>query len=168
MVATLGLLLSWAMLPLALSVSLLLLLSSLSLQALALQGGSLQAVQQRRRQQEDQLMTAAQQLAGRLQRRHRCLLALDDSRWGAAGCATAGELAMLRQGQAQGPWRLVRYWQEPSAEAGGEGLEGRAQLLLQQGDQAAAAFALHWRRPDPDAPPQLLAVRELGLRQVQP
>jgi hypothetical protein len=158
------------MLPLALSVSLLLLLSSLSLQALALQGGSLQAVQQRRRQQEDQLMTAAQQLAGRLQRRHRCLLALDEQAWGAAGCATAGELAALRQGQGQGPgsWRLMRYSQQPSAEAGGALLEGRAQLLLQQGDQAAAAFALHWRRPDPDAPPELLALRELGLRQVQP
>jgi hypothetical protein len=156
------------MLPLALSVSLLLLLSSLSLQALALQGGSLQAVQQRRRQQEDQLMTAAQQLAGRLQRRHRCLLALDEQAWGAAGCATAGELAALRQGPGPGSWRLMRYAQEPSAEAGGALLEGRAQLLLQQGDQAAAAFALHWRRPDPDAPPELLALRELGLRQVQP
>jgi len=153
------------MVPLALSVSLLLLLSSLSLQALALQGGSLQAVQQRRRLQEDQLMTAAQQLAGQLQRRHRCLLALDDSGWGAAGCATAGELAALRQGQG---WRLVRYSSEPTGAAGGEALEGRAQLLVQQGDQAGAAFALHWRRADPAAPPQLLGLRELGLRQVQP
>jgi hypothetical protein len=159
------------MLPLALSVSLLLLLSSLSLQALALQGGSLQAVQQRRRLQEDQLMTAAQQLAGRMQRRHRCLLALDDSGWGAAGCATAGELAALRQGQGLGEgqaWRLVRYSNEPIGAAGGEVLEGRGQLLLQQGDQAGAAFALHWRRTDPAAPPQLLGLRELGLRQVQP
>jgi hypothetical protein len=159
------------MLPLALSVSLLLLLSSLSLQALALQGGSLQAVQQRRRLQEDQLMTAAQQLAGRMQRRHRCLLALDDSGWGAAGCATAEQLAGLRQGQGLGEgqsWRLVRYASEPTGAAGGEVLEGRGQLLLQQGDQAGAAFALHWRRADPAAPPQLLGLRELGLRQVQP
>jgi hypothetical protein len=157
------------MLPLALSVSLLLLLSSLSLQALALQGGSLQAVQQRRRLQEDQLMTAAQQLAGRLQRRHRCLLALDDSGWGAAGCATADELAALRQGQGEGQsWRLVRYASEPTGAVGGEVLEGRAQLLLQQGDRAGAAFALHWRRADPAASPQLLGLRELGLRQVQP
>jgi hypothetical protein len=151
----------------------LLLLSSLSLQALALQGGGLQAVQERRRQQEDQLMAAAQQLAGRLQRRHRCLLAVNDAGWGAAGCATAGELAELRQGQGPGPgvaqpWRLVRYSSEPSGVVGGQVLAGRAQLLLQQGDQAAAAFALHWRRPDPDAAPQLLTLRELGLRQVQP
>ena len=32
----------------------------------------------------------------------------------------------------------------------------------------AAAFALHWRRPDPAGPPVLVALRELGLRQVQP
>ena len=161
------------MVPLAMGVSLLLLLSSLSLQALALQGGSLQAVQQRRRQQEDQLMAAAQQLAGRLQRRHRCLLAVNDGGWAAAGCATAGQLAALRQGPGPGPgvaerWRLVRYSSEASGPVGGPALEGRAQLLLQLGDRAAAAFALHWRRPDEDAPPQLLALRELGLRQVQP
>lgn len=161
------------MLPLAMAVSLLLLLSSLSLQALALQGGSLQAVQQRRRQQEDQLMAAAQQLAGRLQRRHRCLLAVNDAGWAGAGCATAGELAALRQGQGPAPgvappWRLLRYSIEPSGQVGGQELDGRGQLLLQLGDEAAAAFALHWRRPTPDAPPQVLAVRELGLRELQP
>jgi hypothetical protein len=42
------------------------------------------------------------------------------------------------------------------------------ELLLQQGAGAAAAFALHWRRPDPAGPPQLVALRELGLRQVRP
>jgi hypothetical protein len=63
---------------------------------------------------------------------------------------------------------LVRYSSEPTGAAGGEVLEGRGQLLLQQGDQAGAAFALHWRRTDPAAPPQLLGLRELGLRQVQP
>lgn len=118
-------------------------------------------------------MTAAQQLAGRLQRRHRCLLALDAPAWAAAGCVTASELAALRQGQvAHQPWRLLGYTSEPgvepSPEAGGLGHDGRGQLLLQLGDQAAAAFVLHWRRPLPDGPPRLLAVRELGLRQVQP
>jgi hypothetical protein len=142
-----------AMLPLAWSVSLLLLLSSLSLQALALQEGSLQALRERRRQQEDQLMTAAQRLAGRLQRRHPCLLTLADGAWAAAGCATADELAALRQG-------LRAYRPDPG--------EGRAELLLQQGNEAAAAFALHWRRADGEGPPQLVALRELGLRQVRP
>jgi hypothetical protein len=145
------------MLPLAWSVSLLLLLSSLSLQALALQEGSLQAVQQRRRQQEDLLMTAAQRLAGRLQRRHPCLLALADGAWAAAGCATADELAALRQG-------LRAY----RPDLGDQAQEGRAELLLQQGNDAAAAFALHWRRADAEGPPQLVGLRELGLRQLQP
>jgi hypothetical protein len=62
----------------------------------------------------------------------------------------------------------LRYSIEPSGQVGGQELEGRGQLLLQLGDQAAAAFALHWRRPTPDAPPQVLAVRELGLRELQP
>ena len=148
------------MLPLAWSVSLLLLLSSLSLQALALQEGSLQALRLRRRQQEDQLMTAAQRLAGRLQRHHRCLLAVEGQAWSTAGCATAAELAQLRQS-------LRAYRPRPAAGAD-QAEEGWVELLLQQGDEAAAAFALHWRRPDPDAPPQLVALRELGLRQVQP
>jgi hypothetical protein len=148
------------MLPLAWSVSLLLLLSSLSLQALALQEGSLQALRQRRRLQEDQLMTAAQRLAGRLQRQHRCLLPLAAGEWDAAGCATAAELGALRQG-------LRAYRPEPAA-GGSQALEGRVELVLQQGQEAAAAFALHWRRPDPAGPPQLVALRELGLRQVQP
>jgi hypothetical protein len=157
------------MLPLALGVSLLLLLSSLSLQALALQQGSLQAVQQRRRLQEDQLMSAAQQLAGRLQRRHRCLLSLDDPHWETAGCATAAELAALRQGQAAGqPWQLMHYASAATLEAGGEVREGQGHLVVQQGQQAAAAFSLHWRIPAADRPPQLVALRELGLRQVQP
>ena len=148
------------MLPLAWSVSLLLLLSSLSLQALALQEGSLQALQQRRRQQEDQLMTAAQRLAGRLQRQHRCWLPLAAAAWPAAGCATAAELEELRQG--------LRAYQPAPASGDPQAPEGRVELLLQQGAGAAAAFALHWRRPDPAGPPVLVALRELGLRQVQP
>jgi hypothetical protein len=161
------------MLPLAWSVSLLLLLSSLSLQALALQGGSLQAVQQRRRQQEDQLMTAAQQLAGRLQRRHGCLLLHSHQHWAAAGCASAAELAALRQGEVEGqPWQLLAYSPEeaapppPSGWHGPQG-RGRGEVLLRLGDQAAA-FALHWWRPPGDGPPQLLGLSELGLREPRP
>ncbi|MFM9100466.1 MAG: hypothetical protein ACKOPS_03640 [Cyanobium sp.] len=157
--ATLRVLPKETMLPLAWSMSLLLLLSSLSLQALALQEGSLQALQQRRRQQEDQLMTAAQRLAGRLQRQHRCLLPLAIAAWPAAGCATATELAELRQG--------LRAYQPAPAGGDPQAPEGRVELLLQQGE-GAAAFALHGRRPDPAGPPVRVALRELGLRQVQP
>jgi len=146
------------MLPLSFSVSLLLLLSSLSLQALALQGRSLQVVQQRRRLLEDRLMEAAQQFAGALQRQHRCLLPLADAQWAEAACAEPGALEALRQGVAgnQG-WQLLHY--RPQSGAEGEGL---AELLLQSSDGGpAAAFALRFST---DESPRLLAVQELGLR----
>ena len=146
------------MLPLSFSVSLLLLLSSLSLQALALQGRSLQVVQQRRRLLEDRLMEAAQQFAGALQRQHRCLLPLSDVQWAQAPCADPGALEALRQGVAgeQG-WQLLHY--RPQAGVGGE---GQAELLLQpSGGGPAAAFALRFSAHES---PRLLAVQELGLR----
>jgi hypothetical protein len=154
------------LLPLAWSVSLLLLLSSLSLQALALQEGGLQAVLQRRRLQEDQLMAAAQQLAGRLQRRHPCLLPIAHQHWLSSPCAHDAALEDLDQGVALGqPWRLVHYRPEAPTEDG----EASAEVVLQQqSGGAAAAFALHWRLAEGDGSPQLLALRELGLRQVQP
>ncbi len=156
------------MVPLALSVSLLLVLSSLSLKALALQGGSLQALQQRRRLQEDQLMVAAQQLAGQLQRHHRCLLPQADHAWASAACATAGEAQALREGVAAGQgWRLLHY--RPGLSAAEGGTRGEGELLLQlEGGGGAAAFGLQWWRPGPDGSPQLLALRERGLRQVMP
>jgi hypothetical protein len=144
------------MLPLSFSVSLLLLLSSLSMQALALQGRGLQAVQQRRRLLEDQLMAAAQTLAGQLQRQHRCLLPLADQAWAWAGaaCASPGQLAALQAGQG---WRLLHY----------RPLQGEGELLLQSSAGGpAAAFRLRWQQADPQAPPQLLGVQELGLRGV--
>ena len=149
------------MLPLSMTVSLLLMLSSLSLQALALQGRSQEALGQRRRLLEDQLMAAAQQLAGALQRRHRCLLTLADGQWAAAGCASAADLQTLRQGVAGSQaWQLLHY--QPQAAAAGT---GRAELLLRGADGGpAAAYALHWRQQDG---PQLLGLQELGLRGVQ-
>ena len=151
------------MLPLSLTVSLLLLLSSLSLQALALQGRSLQVVQQRRRLVEDRLMEAAQQVAGALQRQHRCLLPLADQQWAQAACVDAGQLAALRQGVAgeQG-WQLLHY--RPQATSTGEADPGEAQaemLLQASGGGPAAAFALRFASGDS---PRLLGVQELGLR----
>ncbi len=153
------------MLPLSFSVSLLLLLSSLSLQALTLQGRGLQAVQQRRRLLEDQLMAAAQLVAGQLQRQHRCLLPLTDQAWAEAGaaCASPAELAALQGGQT---WRLLRYrqLQPPVAEGAAE---GEGELLLQpSAGGPSAAFRLRWQQADPQAPPQLLGMQELGLRGV--
>ena len=151
------------MLPLSFSVSLLLLLSSLSLQALTLQGRGLQAVQQRRRLLEDQLMAAAQVVAGQLQRQHRCLLPLADQAWAGAGaaCASPAELAALQAGQT---WRLLRYRQlQPPAVEGAA--QGEGELLLQpSAGGPAAAFRLRWQQVGPQAPPQLLGMQELGLR----
>lgn len=146
------------MLPLSFSVSLLLLLSSLSMQALALQGHSLQGVQHRRRQLEDRLLVAAQQLAGSLQRQHRCLLPLADHAWAQAGCADAGQLAALQQGvAAEQGWQLVHY--RPQVGATGE---GQAELLLQApGSGSAAAFALRFAAGEV---PRVLGIQELGLR----
>jgi hypothetical protein len=147
------------MLPLSISVSLLLLLSSLSLQALVLQGRSLDAVRERRRQQEDRLMAAAQQLAGALQRRHRCLLPLAAEQWPQAGCvAGAQAVAALRQGVAAAqPWQLAHY----RPRTAGSAAAGSADLLLRSGG-SQAAYALHWRAVEGE-PPRLLAVQELGL-----
>ena len=148
------------MLPFSLAVSLLMLLSSLSLQALVLQGRSLEAVRERRRLQEDRLMAAAQQLAGALQRRHRCLLPLAAEQWQQAGCVGGDDaLAALQAGvAADQPWQLAGYRPRPDGGAGG----GSADLLLRAGG-SQAAYAVHWRAPADGGPPALLAVQELGL-----
>lgn len=162
------------MLPLSLAVSLLMLLSSLSLQALALQGRSLQGVQQRRRHLEDQLLVAAQQLAGSLQRRHRCLLPLADHAWDPAApaaaaaaaplpCVSGAALPALRQGLVgDQPWTLVSYRPDPEQQ------RGELQVRLAAGGPAAA-FALHWdlRAPAGEAEPWLVRVQPLGLRGVR-
>ncbi len=146
------------MLPLSFSVSLLLLLSSLSMQALALQGRSLQVVQQRRRVLEDRLLVAAQQLAGALQRQHRCLLPLADAQWEQGGCADSAAVEALLQGvAAEQGWQLVHY--RPQAASGAE---GQAELLLRPSSGGpAAAFALRFVAGEE---PRLLGVQELGLR----
>lgn len=81
-----------------------LVLSSLSLQAMALQERRQVAVRQRLQAREDRLLAAAQAVAGSLQRRHRCLIALPESAWElqsqqASGCAQAGELQALKTGR---------------------------------------------------------------------
>ena len=77
------------MLPLALGVSMLLLLSSLSLQTVALQGHFDQVSQAARGRDEDALVGAAQRLVGELNLRHACLLSLPLSRWAHEGQSCA-------------------------------------------------------------------------------
>lgn len=77
------------MLPLALGVSMLMLLSSLSLQTVALQGRFDQVNQAGRGRDEDALVGVAQRLVGELNRRHACLLSLPLSRWPQEGQSCA-------------------------------------------------------------------------------
>jgi len=141
------------MLSLAISSSLLMLLSSLSFQALALQQRAQLQLQFRQRQLEDQLQSAAQRLVGRLQRQHPCLLPLPLERWPAAACAP--EVAALLPVGIQ----LLHY--QPAT-------SGAQLLLRRQAGGAAAAFALHWQPSAEPAPPQLQRLQFLGLRGVQP
>jgi len=150
------------LLPLAMNVALLLMLSSLLLLTLALQSRLQAAVQRQRRLAEDQLMSAAQQWAGRVQRG--CPEALA----GGPPCAEAGE-----------GYRLVSY------APGGGPEQGTGDLVLELTNAAAAprgAFALHWRRQPLETPvqggasaeagsaetpagaPRLLGIEERGLR----
>lgn len=76
-------------LPLALGVSMLLLLSSLSLQTVALQGHFDQLSEAGRGRDEDALVGAAQRLVGELNLRHACLLSLPLSRWAHEGQSCA-------------------------------------------------------------------------------
>lgn len=146
------------LLPLSTAASLLLMLSSLSLQAAALQARSQTSSGQRLRQAEDALMSAAQHLL--------------------AGSTSVDQLA-ARVGETGqvGPvaYRLVLVegpsWQESAAL--GEPQRGRLVLTLQQLATAEqpkplqAAFRLDLARdmlPGGLTPPQLVGVRELGLR----
>ena len=144
--------------PLSTAASLLLMLSSLSLQAAALQSRSQVSAGQRLRQAEDGLMSAAQHL-------------LADPRSVDQLAARVGETGQV------GPvaYRLVRvegpHWQD-AAEAGAP-LRGQAVATLEllasaeQPHPLQAAFALELMREaaaEGVAPPQLVALRELGLR----
>jgi hypothetical protein len=141
------------MLPLALAVALLMALSSLSFQALALQQRRQLALLLHQRQREDQALSAAQRLAGRLQRQHRCLLALADHHWPTAPCSDLASLEALSPEGAS----LLAY--QPG--------DGRGELLLQPaGAGPAVAFALHWHQQE-GGEPQLQRVQELGLRGLE-
>ena len=146
------------LLPLSTAASLLLMLSSLSLQAAALQSRSQVSAGQRLRQAEDGLMSAAQHL-------------LADPRSVDQLAARVGETGQV------GPvaYRLVRVegpsWQD-AAEAGSS-QRGQAVATLEllasaeQPRALQAAFALELTRqaaPEGLAPSQLVALRELGLR----
>ena len=119
------------LLPLSLSAGFVLLLSSLSLSAAALQAHQLRGAERTRQQAQDQLASAAHQLAAELQDPYRCLLNHPSSQWQAAAqtqpCpASLDPRQLLRITQA-GATVLLRRWQPDASGSGGE-------LWLQLGD----------------------------------
>ena len=149
-------------LPLALGVSLLLMLSSLSLQTVALQGRLDQMRQAGRGRDEDALVGAAQRLVGELNRRHACLLSLHLSRWPQEGqsCASLPEQeALLLQAGSFGGRLLA--WSPGATEA--EALI-EAEPAVQGGIARRAVFKVVL-----DADPlRAQSPRLLGLRGVAP
>ena len=135
----------------AISVALLMLLSSLSFQALALQQRAQVQLQFRQRQLEDQLQSAAHQLVGRLQRQHACLLPLPLAQWSAAPCVQSPEASLMPAGI-----ELLHY--QPSS-------DGAELLLRRDSGGAAAAFALRWSAAGA-ASVQLQRLHFQGLRGV--
>jgi hypothetical protein len=148
------------LLPLSTAASLLLMLSSLSLQAAALQSRSQAHAGQRLRQAEDALMSAAQHLLADP-------LSVDQLATRVGETGQVGPVA----------YRLVRVegpsWQDrPEAGAPQRGRAVATLELLASAEQPRplqAAFALDLMRqvaPEGAAfpPPQLVALRELGLR----
>lgn len=137
------------LLPMSMLVALVLMLSSLMLLTLALQSRLQAAVQRQRRHTEDALMSAAQVLAGRLQRQCPDLLVLPHSAWpGALEPGADGSSHPCGGIEAGEGYRLVAY-----APGGGSQQEnpdqGSGELVLElTGSDPAprAAYALHWRR----------------------
>jgi len=155
-------------LPIALGGSLLLLISSGSLQLLALQSGVRVAEQQRQLQREDVLASAAQQQVAALATQANCLLAVELAAWAAVApsCGLMGDqLAALQQGQVAGQGYRVAAYRPQTAMA-----PFSAELELQlTGDRPwRAAFRLGLA-PAGEAAQQLqvTAVQDLGLRGVR-
>jgi len=118
-------------LPLAITGALLLLLSSLSLQALMLHTRSLPALEHKQRQAEDQLASAAQRWAAELQGRLACLQPLPSAMWQqvvlSAGCTVPADLEALRKLQVGGAAVELVDWHPQT---------GGGSLLLQLADGA--------------------------------
>ena len=151
-------------LPLALMVSLLLLLSSLAMQTMFLQARSRRAVVLELRQAEDQLASAAHLLVGRLQERHPCLLALNLSFWPLAGlnCGDIAEITSVISAETQGlRWQVIGWQLLP----GGHQVD----LLLQVQPEAGGSPRRGEFRVelDPASPSKrVLALRPRGLRGI--
>lgn len=155
-------------LPVAVGASLLLLLSSSSLQLLALQSRVQASQLQQRHQREDTLASAAHQQAGALLAGAGCLLTVDQAHWVQAAQAcqlSPAQFAAIQQGTvAESRYRVSGYRLLAAQGSLAEASTATAELELQLlgGRPWRAAFRVHlavaaegW---------QITAVQPLGLR----
>jgi hypothetical protein len=154
------------LLPLTALLSLLLLLGSLSVQAVSLQGRLRGDSERQMQTSEDQLASAAQLLVARLQERHPCLLPLALEQWAGAGCASASDLAQLRRGEVfDTGWQLLRWQPGPSPRGTAEPAQQRLTLEIAleargRAPRRRAGFELRLT----GMPWRVLELRPLGLR----
>ncbi len=138
------------LLPLAFGVSLVLMLSALSVQTVALQGSRLAAAELEQRRLEDALASAAEQVASSLSGEHACLLPLASSAWIAPvpGCGAGLDPAPLLSGRVgENDYRLVSW--TPGV-PGATGRPGELRLELSQGAvQRLYALELAGEAPQP-------------------
>ena len=153
------------LLPLAAMLSLLLLLGSLSVQAVSLQGRLRSSAERQLQASEDRLDSAAQLLVARIQLRHACLLPLALEQWAGAGCADAADLEQLLRGEMFGAdWQLLR-WQPVGAAQGAAAAEQRLTLeigLAAQGQEPSRRAGFELRLAG--LPWRVQELRPLGLR----
>jgi hypothetical protein len=153
-------------LPMASLMSLFLLLSSLSVQAVSLQGRLRGETDLRLVELEDRLGSAAQRLVARLQLRHPCLLTLPLERWATAACASAADLEPLLEGEVLGArWQLLR-WQPSGSSGAAAGSAAAVSFAIGALPDATttgphAAFELRLSGPSPW---RVRDLRPLGLR----
>ena len=145
--------------------SLLLLLSSLSVHAVSLQGRLRSETELRLVAAEDRLGSAAQLLVARIQLRHPCLLALALERWPAAACLGASRLETLLGGEVLGSrWQLLR-WQPGGLQDAAAGSTRSLTLEIARepgGHEPAPRAAFELRLSGPDW--RVHDLRPLGLR----
>ena len=152
-------------LPIAMGASLLVLLSSSSLQLLALRNKVLVRQLHQRQQIEDTLASAAQQQVAALQAAHGCLLGVDLDQWqqAAADCQLSpAQQQQQRGGEARGHAYRVAAYRLVSRGAGTSTAELDLQLRGTRPWRARYRLRLESRAEGL----QVVAVQELGLRGV--
>lgn len=152
--------------PMAAMLSVLLLLGSLSVQAVSLQGRLRGSAERQLQASEDRLTSAAQLLVARIQLRHACLLPLALKQWEDADCADATDLEQLLRGEVFGSnWQLLRWQSVGAAQGAAAAAEQRLMLeiaLAAQGREPSRRAGFELRLTG--VPWRVQELRPLGLR----